>query len=157
MKKTIIRTAQPTDAVALYEATIPMLKEAAVNLPAAVPAVTIHWILSIIEQGFVIMGVAEDGAIAGSLAMKPAWFPWAPGVKFVENAWWYVAPPYRKGGLGIHLVEQCIAYANANKFPFMLSILSGLNTDTKDRLCRKLGLTYVGGVFMYNFGAKADV
>jgi len=152
--KVKFRTATPLDAAAIYRATEPMIAEGLIAIPDPQPAATMHWIVSLIEQGFIVLAEAEDGTIGGSIALKPARYPWAPDFWFVENAWFYVAPRFRKGGTAIRLLEKAKEISDQKKIPFMLSIMSGVHPELKDRLCRLMGFTYAGGIFAYNFGRQ---
>src|SRR5262245_60832622 len=123
------RLAGPEDAVRIFQMSAPMVDEAAIALPGLEPFGTLAWVLQIIQQGFICLALEEE-EIVGVLALSPRQFQWDRGPKglwFLENAWWYVAPRYRKGGTAMKLVHMAQQIADERKVPMILSLLTGNN------------------------------
>lgn len=114
-------------------------------------------ILSVIEDGLLMIAETKEGRIVGMIAMSYQRHAWSDEYLFA-NEWFYVLPAYRLGKfsrISFRLLEAVERFADSRRnprtgegLPVMFSVNSGQDAEITDGLFRSRGFTYTGGNFM---------
>jgi GNAT superfamily N-acetyltransferase len=116
-------------------------------LPEVEEPWAIQYTLDLIRDGLVFVAVV-DRAVVGVAILAVQHWPWNRVAKFLENIHLWVEPKHRKGGTGLKLIALMKARAKELNMPLSLRIsFPDGAAETKDRLLRMQGFTYLGGTF----------
>ena len=145
-KKIVIRPAEPKDNVNIFKLLMKGWNEQVVEYAPVDDLRGYLWILRIIEEGF--LAVADlSGRIVGAACAQPFRPPWSREW-MADMEFLYIDPKFRADGLHRELLRAVESWADKVNLTVIFGIQTGEQVDTKDRLMKIAGFTYVGGNFL---------
>lgn len=159
--KVKIRRAQPDDCVELAV----MLRRAAseqgediwYSTVAINPVKQLTHILTLIDQGFVVLAEEQDeisDTVVAAMGMSFGRDDWSDDW-IMNNEWTYVMPDWRETDVADQLMSAVEAFADdsgdpqsGKGLPVIIGMLTGRDTDLKDKLMSRRGYQYGGGNFV---------
>lgn len=151
----MIRRATIGDHTGILNCLVKMLDELTDIYPGPNNAIS-TWINKNLVSGYVL--VAEhNGKIIGTFAGSIVFFPWNDEMKILNEEWFFVDKDYRKGGIGIKIIDTVKEFANLHKISVKFDVMCDRDAEKKDRFFEMKGMTYLGGNFIYGMGVRNGV
>lgn len=145
--KTIkVRRAEPRDIVNIAKLLKDGWNQQTLQFAPIDDACGYRWILSILEQGFVV--VADlNGRIVGTACASPYRPEWSL-TWLMDMAFLYVLPSFRRDGVAEKLIQAVTNFADKHGAGLTFGIETLDKPLIKDRLLKIAGWTYSGGNFL---------
>ncbi len=147
ISKTIkVRRAEPKDIVNIAKLLKGGWNEQTLQFAPIDDACGYRWILSILEQGFVV--VADlNGRIIGTACAEPYRPDWS--LKWLMNmSFLFVLPSFRRDGIAEKLIQAVTNFADKHGAGLTFGIETLDKPLIKDRLLKIAGWIYTGGNFL---------
>lgn len=145
--KTIkVRRAEPKDIVNIAKLLKGGWNQQTLKFAPIDDACGYKWILSILEEGFVV--VADlNGRIIGTACAEPYRPHWSH-TWLMDMAFLYVLPSFRRDGVAEKLIQAVTNFADKHGAGLTFGIETLDKPLIKDRLLKIAGWTYTGGNFL---------
>ena len=159
MKKVKIRRATPWDVIKIAHLLKRAAKEQAEDIWYSTLSVNeykqIFHILTLIDRGFVVIAETQDQkqvvAAMGTSIARDSWSDdWV-----MQNDWTYVLKTWRDTDVADQLMTAVEMFADENGnpatgkgLPIIIGMMTGRDTDLKDKLMERKGYQYGGGNFV---------
>ena len=145
--KTIkVRRAEPKDIVNIAKLLKGGWRQQTLQFAPIDDACGYRWILSILEQGFVV--VADlNGRIVGTASAEPYRPNWSRKW-LMDMSFLYVLPSFRRDGIAEKLIQAVTNFADKHGAGLTFGIETMDKPLIKDRLLKIAGWTYAGGNFL---------
>lgn len=91
----------------------------------------------------------ETGKLVGGSVNFPD-KPWAYKEIAMLNLCFFVAKEYRKSRISVTLLQKTKEYAKLKKMNLVISVMSNLDPELKDKFFQLYGFTKVGGTYTWN-------
>lgn len=159
MKKVKIRRATPWDVIKVAHLLKRAAKEQGEDIWYSTLSVNetkqIFHILTIIDRGFVVVAeTAEQKQIVAAMGMSLSRDNWSDDW-VMQNEWTYVLKTWRDTDVADQLMKAVEMFADENGdpatgkgLPIIIGMMTGRDTDLKDKLMERKGYQYGGGNFV---------
>jgi hypothetical protein len=159
MKKVKIRRATPWDVIKIAHLLKRAAKEQGEDIWYSTLSVNeykqISHILILIDRGFVVIAEAQDQKqIVAAMGMSIARDEWSDDW-VMQNDWTYVLKTWRDTDVADQLIKAVEIFADENGnpatgkgLPIIIGMMTGRDTDLKDKLMERKGYQYGGGNFV---------
>ena len=159
MKKVSIRRAQPDDVVKLVQLLRRAAKEQAEDIWYSTLSINeskqMFHVLTLIDRGFVaIAETKEQKQIVAAIGMSIARDDWSDDW-VMQNDWTYVLKTWRDTDVADQLMKMVEMFADekvdpatGKGLPIIIGLMTGRDTDLKDKLMERRGYQYGGGNFV---------
>jgi hypothetical protein len=159
MKKVKIRRATPWDVIKIAHLLKRAAKEQAEDIWYSRLSVNetkqIFHILTLIDRGFVVIAEVQDQKqIVAAMGMSVARDDWSDDW-VMQNDWTYVLKTWRDTDVADQLMTAVEAFADKSGnpatgkgLPIIIGMMTGRDTDLKDKLMERRGYQYGGGNFV---------
>lgn len=156
-----IRRAEPDDVVELAQLLRRAAGEQAEDIWYSTVSINktkqLYHLLGTIDRGFVVLAEEKDeisGTIIAAMGMSLARDDWSDDW-ILNNEWTYVMPDWRSTDVASQLLSAVEAFADESGdpatrkgLPVIIGMLTGRDTDLKDKLMERKGYQYGGGNFV---------
>jgi len=159
MKKVKIRRATPWDVIKIAHLLKRAAKEQAEDIWYSSLSINetkqIFHILTIIDRGFVVIAeTAEQKQVVSAMGMSIVRDSWSDDW-VMQNEWTYVLKTWRDTDVADQLMKAVEMFADDNGdpatgkgLPIIIGMMTGRDTDLKDKLMERKGYQYGGGNFV---------
>lgn len=159
MKKVKIRRATPWDVIKIAHLLKRAAKEQAEDIWYSRLSVNetkqIFHILTLIDRGFVVIAEVQDQKqIVAAMGMSIARDDWSDDW-VMQNDWTYVLKTWRDTDVADQLMTAVEVFADESGnpatgkgLPIIIGMMTGRDTDLKDKLMERRGYQYGGGNFV---------
>jgi hypothetical protein len=159
MKKVKIRRATPWDVIKIAHLLKRAAKEQAEDIWYSRLSVNetkqIFHILTLIDRGFVVIAEVQDQKqIVAAMGMSVARDDWSDDW-VMQNDWTYVLKTWRDTDVADQLMTAVEVFADESGnpatgkgLPIIIGMMTGRDTDLKDKLMERRGYQYGGGNFV---------
>ena len=159
MKKVKIRRATPWDVIKIAHLLKRAAKEQAEDIWYSTLSVNetkqIFHILTLIDRGFVVIAEVQDQKqIVAAMGMSIGRDDWSDDW-VMQNDWTYVLKTWRDTDVADQLMKAVEAFADKSGnpatgkgLPIIIGMMTGRDTDLKDKLMERKGYQYGGGNFV---------
>ncbi len=159
MKKVKIRRATPWDVIKIAHLLKRAAKEQAEDIWYSRLSVNetkqIFHILTLIDRGFVVIAEVQDQKqIVAAMGMSIARDDWSDDW-VMQNDWTYVLKTWRDTEVADQLMTAVEVFADESGnpatgkgLPIIIGMMTGRDTDLKDKLMERRGYQYGGGNFV---------
>ena len=159
MKKVKIRRATPWDVIKVAHLLKRAAKEQREDIWYSTISINetkqIFHILSLIDQGFVVVAETHDQKqIVAAMGMSIARDDWSDDW-VMQNDWTYVLRTWRDTDVADQLLKAVERFADKSGnpatgkgLPIIIGMMTGRDTDLKDKLMERKGYQYGGGNFV---------
>jgi len=159
MKKVKIRRATPWDVIKIAHLLKRAAKEQAEDIWYSRLSINetkqIFHILTIIDRGFVVIAeTAEQKQLVAAMGMSLCRDSWSDDW-VMQNEWTYVLKTWRDTEVADQLMKAVEMFADekgdpatGKGLPIIIGMMTGRDTDLKDKLMERKGYQYGGGNFV---------
>jgi hypothetical protein len=159
MKKVKIRRATPWDVIKIAHLLKRAAKEQGEDIWYSSLSINetkqIFHILTIIDRGFVVIAeTAEQKQVVAAMGMSLSRDNWSDDW-VMQNEWTYVLKTWRDTEVADQLMKAVEMFADENGdpatgkgLPIIIGMMTGRDTDLKDKLMERRGYQYGGGNFV---------
>lgn len=159
MKKVSIRRARPDDVVKLVQLLRRAAKEQGDDIWYSTISINenkqMFHVLTLIDRGFVVLAeTKEQKQIVAAMGMTIARDEWSDDW-VMSNDWTYVLTTWRDTDVHAQLLSAVEAFADdsgdpksGKGLPIIMGMMTGRDTDLKDKLMSRRGYQYGGGNFV---------
>ena len=143
-----IRTANAKDASNIVRLLFDWFSETDLGWPEPDDVDMLSWVSEVMRTGRIF--VAErSGRLIGVVGVQQQPFKWNRSAWYFGDAFFFVTPAYRRGGVANALMKAVQTHAASHGLPLVMGIITGRNTDVLERWYRIQGGEYAGGVMTF--------
>lgn len=150
-----IRGAQVKDVSNIVRLLMDWPEAADLDWPEPREADVLVWVTQVITQGHIKLA-ERSGRLIGVLGLMPRNYKWNLDAWYFSDAFFYVHPSYRKGGVADALMKAAQSHCASHQLPLVMGIITGRNTERLERFYRITGGEYAGGTMVFGIGRKAQ-